>query len=169
MNGQIPGLYLQISSDGGGRFACGVMTDGNINCWGHLEFHRNRIPNDESLSFVQISCSRYHCCALDSNAYPHCFGRNSRSEITPPTITYQDFMDGNHLPIELREIDEQSEEEEMTQGELGFKNSTEDLTISKVAVESKIFITTCLFITIFITSPTPLVRLFLHLMILSYY
>ena len=34
MTGQVPGMYVQINADGGGRYACGVMTDGNINCWG---------------------------------------------------------------------------------------------------------------------------------------
>lgn len=109
MSGQISGLYMQINADGGGRFACGVMTDGNIHCWGHVEFNKKIIPKEDNLKFLQISCSRYHCCALDSNAYPHCFGRWHNAESVVPMVSYKDFLDGNHLPIELQVVDDEDE------------------------------------------------------------
>lgn len=34
INGQIPGLYTQISADSDGYFGCGLLVDGNIHCWG---------------------------------------------------------------------------------------------------------------------------------------
>merc|ERR1719456_686343 len=90
MSGVIPGLYTQISADCESRFACGIMIDGKINCWGMGSSDRT-IPQI-SERFIQVSCSAAHCCALDEKGYPHCWGR-PREEVNPPTISWKDFKE----------------------------------------------------------------------------
>jgi hypothetical protein len=36
IKGYIPGLYEQITAAGSGNVGCGVMTNGQINCWGKI-------------------------------------------------------------------------------------------------------------------------------------
>jgi len=95
ISGQIPGLYEQITAPDDGYFGCGVLIDGKINCWGHSRPAGDMPLNEDhpdGLKYVQISCSNHHCCVLDSNAYPHCFGDNVSHELNIPTITYEQYL-----------------------------------------------------------------------------
>ena len=59
---EVAGLYSQISSSE--EFACGILVDGNINCWGRVRYE----PPTQTLDtkFVQVSCGLSTCCALDT-------------------------------------------------------------------------------------------------------
>lgn len=96
ISGQIPGLYEQITAPDDGYFGCGVLIDGRINCWGHSKpagsMPLNEDHPEDGMKYVQISCSNHHCCVLDSNAYPHCFGDNESHELNIPTITYEQYL-----------------------------------------------------------------------------
>ena len=94
----IDGLFVQITA--GSDFACGVMTNKKISCWGdtrelipardsHSEYinNPNTTPLNEDLNYVQISCSKFHCCALDDYGLAHCFGRGAEELAPPTTIT----------------------------------------------------------------------------------
>lgn len=59
---EVPGLFTQITA--AQFYACGVMTDGRISCWGSSPIVAH-VPSDPNINFVQVSCSEYHCCALD--------------------------------------------------------------------------------------------------------
>jgi hypothetical protein len=43
------------------------MTDGRISCWGSSPVVLHVPDNEKATNFVQVSCSTYHCCALDDN------------------------------------------------------------------------------------------------------
>ena len=96
INGQMPGLYEQITAPDDGSFGCGILIDGRVNCFGHskpaMHMPLNKDHPEEGLKYVQISCSNHHCCMLDSNAYPHCFGDNESHELNIPTITYEQYL-----------------------------------------------------------------------------
>ena len=76
-----PGKFTQISA--GYHFLCGVMADGNLNCWG-ASYVPQRVPQNNGITYVQISCAVDHCCALDDSGFVHCFGVNGDKILTPP-------------------------------------------------------------------------------------
>jgi len=78
-SGEVAGLFTQLSAD---RFAvCGVMTDGRISCWGRSEVVKESraLQLDTGHVFVQVSCAESHCCALDDEGHPHCWGVHRKS------------------------------------------------------------------------------------------
>ena len=46
------------------------MTDSSINCWGSLH-----VLPPEGNRFIHVDCHRKHCCALNTNNVPECFGK----------------------------------------------------------------------------------------------
>ena len=62
MSGQIPGLFKQITAPSDGFSACGIYIDGRATCWGDQGLV-HKVPRGVNL--LQISCSSFHCCALD--------------------------------------------------------------------------------------------------------
>jgi len=77
-----PGKFTQISA--GYHFLCGVMTDGNLKCWGATYVPQKAPPQNNGITYVQISCAVDHCCALDNNGFVHCFGVNGDNILKPP-------------------------------------------------------------------------------------
>lgn len=88
---EVDSLFVQITA--GSDFACGVMTSKKVVCWGDTrelirplvtasEDARNVATNkplSDEYNYVQISCSKFHCCALDDYGLVHCFGRGQKS------------------------------------------------------------------------------------------
>lgn len=85
INHDVEGQYTQISA--GGYAACGIMTDGTVKCWGTYADDMSHTI-DQSLRYVQISCSSTHCCALDTSGIPHCFAvhKNTRLYRNPTVV-----------------------------------------------------------------------------------
>eukprot|EP01032_Pedospumella_encystans_P025078 gene25078-28350_t len=92
ISGYLPGLFEQITASSSANNVCGVLTDGKIYCTGHSTLP-SLAPKDAAERFVQLSCSGEHCCALDSNAYPHCWGEMpTLKQIHPPNITHSQYL-----------------------------------------------------------------------------
>jgi hypothetical protein len=64
----VRGMYTQIT--GGDLYGCGVMTDASIKCWGSLH-----VLPPEGNRFIHIDCHKKHCCALNTDNVPECFGK----------------------------------------------------------------------------------------------
>eukprot|EP00595_Chromulina_sp_UTEXLB2642_P003581 CAMPEP_0196767656 /NCGR_PEP_ID=MMETSP1095-20130614/41821_1 /TAXON_ID=96789 ORGANISM="Chromulina nebulosa, Strain UTEXLB2642" /NCGR_SAMPLE_ID=MMETSP1095 /ASSEMBLY_ACC=CAM_ASM_000446 /LENGTH=260 /DNA_ID=CAMNT_0042136161 /DNA_START=274 /DNA_END=1056 /DNA_ORIENTATION=+ len=104
-NRQIPGKYSQVSV--ANSFACSIQTDGQIYCFGH-SFLANHIQKDDN-RYVQISCGTGHCCALDENAIPNCWGNVHSKAVYPPDSKDEDSSHENKNDYE--EEDEEDIEE----------------------------------------------------------
>jgi len=86
---EVDGLYTQISAHT--YYACGIRTDESINCWGSSTPFDH--PTDEKIRFRMIDCYQHHCCALETDGTPHCFGKVGDAEgtvkhthLNPPRI-----------------------------------------------------------------------------------
>ena len=77
------GLFTQLTGED--FFVCGVMVDNSVRCSGNVPFAEDQVPTGKKL--VQVSCGGGHCCALDDQALPHCWGPSDARAcvfITPP-------------------------------------------------------------------------------------
>ena len=101
-----PGKFTQISA--GYHFLCGVLADGNLNCWG-ASYVPQRVPQNDGITYVQISCAVDHCCALDNNGFVHCFGVSGDHILKPPVrkipkssiqnLEYEEDYEGDDEPV----------------------------------------------------------------------
>eukprot|EP01038_Epipyxis_sp_PR26KG_P014147 gene14147-18985_t len=119
ISGSIPGLFKQISADPSEAYFCGVMIDGTLYCYGHSSVPNSIPTGDQTIEkFVQISCGSYHCCALDENAFPHCWGSGAAvGELNVPlmTITKKDGVVTTDYPESQEVVDEEIEENETSE------------------------------------------------------
>lgn len=91
--GRLPspkGLFTQLTGES--FFACGIMVDASIRCWGNVP-HIDQMPvpsteDGQKTTYVQVSCGSSHCCALDDQAVPHCWGQEADAcpFLYPPTL-----------------------------------------------------------------------------------
>ncbi len=71
----------EINQDGGpqgwkqvsvaSNYACGLTTDGEVNCWGNSNTPSENPPQEE---FQEISVGANHACGLEINGQVHCWG-----------------------------------------------------------------------------------------------
>ena len=91
-----PLQFSQISA--GGRFTCGITTDGRAFCWGINFFGQlgdgatgngSARPHAvlTSLRFRQITTGFYHTCAVTTDDLAYCWGDNSGGQLGDKTTT----------------------------------------------------------------------------------
>lgn len=103
----VPGLYKQI--DVTTAYFCGIRVDGSLFCWGASEVTRVVPAYPDTVKFKQVSCASGHCCLLDTENYPHCFGITNDKEIHPPFQDDYDVEDESEIEEDL-DIDVDIEE-----------------------------------------------------------
>lgn len=96
----VTGTYISVST--GSSHACGLRSDGALECWGGNSLGQvNRIPSTESpymiplavldpppgMTYTQLSAGDVHTCAMRSDGALECWGRNAWGEVsmTPGT------------------------------------------------------------------------------------
>jgi len=79
----VQGMFTQIVS--ATHWGCGIQIDKQVTCFGAVPRFQ---PLKSDLGFVQLDCSDEHCCALDTMAVPHCWGRfgpeSKHPHVRPP-------------------------------------------------------------------------------------
>ena len=60
--------------DVGECMACGISTEGNIECWGDEDVTTEQFNMPTEGDFVQVAIGKYHGCALDRNGEITCWG-----------------------------------------------------------------------------------------------
>jgi len=78
----------------GANFACAVRAvDGGLVCWGDPDYGKTTPPTTGS--YRQVSAGTQHACALRSDYFVVCWGRNYSGEIQPPATTFSQVSAGN--------------------------------------------------------------------------
>jgi len=99
------GLFNQITA--ADNYACGIMIDGRIKCWGDTgDNMRKKIPYGSDKNFVQISCCESFCCALDNFGVAHCFGDDTVD--TPMKIITEKQNDPEEYDFYGEELQDQT-------------------------------------------------------------
>lgn len=114
---EFPGFYTQITSSD--KHMCAISIDGNVMCNFNSYITSNKYEQSDSSisgtnlvkssSFVQISCSTHHCCALDNNGYVTCDGKKVHESVlnTPHFIVTPEGLGENVLTEEDGYADEE--------------------------------------------------------------
>jgi formylglycine-generating enzyme required for sulfatase activity len=93
---EIPsGRYKTVSA--GEEHACGLKTDGSIECWGNCP-HNETIPiSGPGDGYRKISAGVHHTCAINSMHNIECWGRSGYGMMRPPSGEYSNLSVGyNH-------------------------------------------------------------------------
>lgn len=86
----------QISS--GDLYACGLLDDGTISCWGNPDVISELTRLDDGSSFVQVSAGRKFACGLLNGGGVACWGENKQGQLglghtdTVPEATVGDLV-----------------------------------------------------------------------------
>lgn len=117
---EVKGLFSQIV--GTDDYGCGIMTDETIQCFGHLPRFR---PTDSKIGFVQIACSKQHCCALDKLGVPTCWSEDDEKIkanyfLRPPKHT-RELTESEKDAMEAEEEDGYDEENDLSGDNVQFK------------------------------------------------
>ena len=72
--------FRQVTVEHG--YACGLLLDGRIACWGDSAYGKSVAPPGE---FTAVAAGRHHACALDTAGYAQCWGRDAAGLAKPPT------------------------------------------------------------------------------------
>jgi hypothetical protein len=81
-NGQtsVPKNLTWASVSAGYKFACGVLTNGSVLCWGSND--KNQLSVPISVNFTMISAGQTHACGiLASNSSLLCWGDNNQGQV----------------------------------------------------------------------------------------
>ncbi len=120
---KIDGMFSQII--GTDLYGCGIMTDETIQCFGHQPRFQ---PPTSKVGFVQLDCSKSHCCAIDKLGVPTCWGSYPASH-----------PDNYHLrpPKHIKEVNKrelEGEEEEEDGYEDDVDMSGDDVQFKQISV-----------------------------------
>ncbi|MFH1426327.1 MAG: hypothetical protein ABIG66_02735 [Candidatus Kerfeldbacteria bacterium] len=77
--------FVQVSV--GAYYACGLLEDGTVECWGDDSFGQREIPD---MKFVQISAGGLHTCGVTVDGTIECWGINDDGQCDAPDGT--DFI-----------------------------------------------------------------------------
>ena len=66
----------------GRGYACGLLLDGGIACWGDSAYRKSAAPPGQ---FTTVAAGRHYTCALDPAGYAQCWGRDAAGLAKPPT------------------------------------------------------------------------------------
>ena len=80
-----PPVVQQMAVATGNReFACFLLSDGSVRCWGRYGFDSRSSPPLDLGRVAQIGVGEYHSCALTVSGRVRCWGRDGFGESTPP-------------------------------------------------------------------------------------
>ncbi len=89
------GHFLEVSA-GGGRHACAIDGDAQLQCWGLDEGFRGE-PSPLQLDpgdYAQVSAAHYMTCAVTTDGEGRCVGANAHGQGTPPAGAYTQLSAG---------------------------------------------------------------------------
>ena len=95
------GPWLRV--EGGLNHACGLKTDGSIECWGsNGDGQTGNVPTG---GFRTLSVGYNHACAIRDNGQLACWGSNINGQATPPvgSDTYVQVAAGNTFTCAIRD------------------------------------------------------------------
>lgn len=108
----VPGMFTQIT--GATHYGCGIKIDKQIQCFGFLPKFQ---PITNEIGYVQMDCADDHCCALDTMAVPHCWGRQKSDSkrhpfLRPPRHLKEVSVSGEVEDGEISEEEDGYDDEE---------------------------------------------------------
>lgn len=84
------GQFTQLSV-GSGAHSCGMLTNGNIHCWGQNTFGQLTPPAG---TFKQVSAGGLHTCGIRTDDTLACWGQNANGALAAPAGTFSKVSSG---------------------------------------------------------------------------
>ena len=97
-NSAVTSSYIAIAAGGG--HVCGILSEGNVQCWGDNTYGQADAP---SARFSVISADWDHSCGIRSDGTVECWGNNASGQADPPSGRFVAISDGGYHSCGLRE------------------------------------------------------------------